>query len=109
MLRKIVACAVFSAAALTAFSASADDYTLRLKDHIFIPQTLELPAHQKVTILVKNEDNTPAEFESSKLHREKVVGANSEIKVLVGPLAPGEYGFFDDFHHDKTTGTLVVK
>ena len=49
-----------------------------------------------------------AEFESNSLHREKIVTAGGQIAVFVGPLDPGSYEFFDDFHN-STRGHLVVK
>jgi hypothetical protein len=96
-------------ATLTAFAAVAEDYTLTLKDHAFTPATLEVPAQKKFTLTVKNLDASAAEFESHDLHREKVVAANGTVTVKVGPLKPGSYGFFDDFHRDTATGTLVAK
>ena len=94
---------------LCAAPANAEDYVLTLKGNQFSPKELTIPANQKVKITVKNSDSTPAEFESSDLSREKLVGANSEISMFVGPLDAGKYGFFDDFHRDATTGTLIVK
>lgn len=88
--------------------AWATDYVLTLKDHQFVPKALVLPANQKIKLVVKNQQSTPAEFESAELNREKVVEANSEITVILGPLDPGTYGYFDDFHRD-TTGTITVK
>jgi heme/copper-type cytochrome/quinol oxidase subunit 2 len=92
--------------------ARADDLPeqhLALKDHVFVPQQLTVPANQKIKIIVKNEDSSAAEFESAELNREKVVPANGEITVYIDPLDPGTYGFFDDFHRDTTTGTIVAK
>ena len=56
-------------------SAHADEYVLTLKDHHFSPKTLSIPAGQKVKLTIKNLDPTPAEFESSDLNREKVIGS----------------------------------
>ena len=89
--------------------ARADEYVLTLKDHQFSPKELTIPAGQKVKITVKNLDATPAEFESSDLNREKVVAAKGEITVYVGPVDAGTYAYFDDFHHDTTTGRLIAK
>ena len=89
--------------------ARAQDYILTLKDHQFSPKELTIPAGQKIKITVKNLDTTPAEFESSDLNREKVVAANSEITVYVGPVDAGTYAYFDDFHHDTTTGSITAK
>jgi len=93
------------------FSASsyAEDYVLTIKDHKFSPQELTIPAGQKVKITVKNEDSTPAEFESSDLNREKIVGANSQIVIFVGPVDAGKYVYFDEFHRETTTGTIIAK
>ena len=90
-------------------AAYAGDYVITLKDHAFSPAELTIPADQKVKITVKNLDTMPAEFESYDLNREKVVSAQSEISVFVGPLNAGQYKFFDDFHRDTTTGTLIAK
>ena len=90
-------------------SAYAEDYVITIKGNQFSPKELTIPAGQKVKITVKNLDATPAEFESSDLNREKVVGANSEIIVFIGPLDVGHYGYFDDFHRDTTTGIIIAK
>ena len=39
---------------------------------------------------------------------EKVIAANSEGILRVGPLKPGKYEFFDDFNQ-ANSGTLVVE
>jgi len=57
---------------------------------------------------VHNDNQTPSEFESTQFHREKIVPPGQEITVFVGPLDPGSYEFFDDFH-PETRGHLVVK
>jgi hypothetical protein len=82
--------------------------TLVLKGHQFVPTDLEIPAGVKVKLLVRNDDPTTSEFESTELHREKVVLSGEQITVFVGPLDPGRYEFFDDFH-PETRGHLVVK
>jgi plastocyanin len=94
---------------LSAGAAHAEDYVITIKDHQFAPRELTVPAGQKVKIVVRNEDATAAEFESSDLNREKRVGANSEIFVFVGPLESGRYNYFDDFHRSTTTGVIVAK
>ncbi len=79
-----------------------------IRDHQFVPAELTVSAGQKVELQVRNEQATPAEFESSSLHREKIVAPGSAISVYVGPLSPGRYEFFDDFN-PATRGFLVVK
>jgi len=85
------------------------DYVITIKNNQFSPKQLTIPAGQKVKITVKNQDSTPAEFESYELNREKVVSANSEIIVYIGPLEAGSYGYFDDFHRETTKGTIIAK
>ena len=84
-------------------------YELVIKDHRFSPAILAAPANQKIRITVNNEDATPEEFESYALNREKVVAGNSRIVLFVGPLKPGVYKFFGDFHQDTAQGVLEVK
>jgi plastocyanin len=80
---------------------------LILKHQAFEPQTLTIPAGQQIRILVRNEDALPAEFESSDLSREKVIPGGTALPVYIGPLNPGRYQFFNDFH-PSSTGTIVV-
>jgi Cupredoxin-like domain len=96
-------------AAGTAFAAGVPSFVLTLKNHAFSPRTLSVPANQRVKLVVKNEDATPAEFESHDFPVEQVVSGHGQITVYVGPLTPGTYGFYDDFHEDTTRGKLVVK
>jgi plastocyanin len=92
-------------------TARAEDpqFTLTIKDHHFTPAELQVPAGVKVRLLVKNEDATPEEFESTELHREKVVPPGEQIVVIVGPLDAGTYGFFGDFHKETAQGKLIAK
>lgn len=89
-------------------AAAASNLTLTIKNQAFQPKTLTIPAGQTVKIMVKNEDGLPAEFESSDFNREKVIPGGTQLPVYVGPLTPGSYGFFNDFH-PPSTGTLIVK
>ncbi len=109
MKQSMIYSVALSASLLFSATAHAEDYVLTLKDNHFSPKDLTIPVGQKVKITVKNQDATPAEFESSDLNREKVVGANGEIIVFIGPLDAGTYGYFDDFHRDTTIGTITAK
>jgi len=82
--------------------------TLTIQNHQFVPPELTIPANTKVELIVRNQQQTPAEFESNSLHREKVVPPGGQISVFVGPLEPGRYEFFDDFNQ-STRGFLVAK
>jgi len=95
---------------LVAGPALADDSPrLSIKDHQFQPPRLDVPAGVKFKLIVRNDDSTPEEFESFDLNREKIVPPGQEIPVFLGPLDPGEYKVFGDFHQDTAQGVLVAK
>lgn len=108
MPRLIPFAAVFLFLIPAAAFAANPGVSLALKGHQFVPKVLEIPAGKRVALRVRNEDRAPAEFESASLHREEIVVGGGEITVFVGPLVPGRYEFFDDFH-PAARGTLVVK
>jgi Cupredoxin-like domain len=51
---------------------------------------------------------SPPSLKVPSLNREKVVPAGQSTVIYVGPLAPGTYAFFDDFH-PSARGRLVAK
>jgi heme/copper-type cytochrome/quinol oxidase subunit 2 len=100
-------------AALISINASgiaiADPIALSLSSHKFSPAEVTAPANQKFQIKVTNNDDTPAEFESHDLKVEKIVVPGGTVTVTAGPLKPGTYQFFDDYHPDDAHGTVTVK
>ena len=88
---------------------AADLPTLVFHNHRFEPNRIEVPAGVKFQLKVKNTDDTADEFESVDLNREKLVAPGQTITVFLGPLTPGEYKFFGDFHQDTAQGVLVAK
>jgi len=86
---------------------SAGPLTLIIKGQDFAPRELTLPPGEKVELLIQNQDDLPAEFESYDLSREVVVPAHGQVKVYIGPLDPGRYRFFNDFHQESE-GFVVV-
>ena len=93
----------------TGTANATEEFDLRIKDHKFIPETLEIPAGVKVKINVINEDPTPEEFESYELNREKVIRGNGKGVIFVGPLEAGTYPFFGEFNMDTAQGQVVAK
>jgi heme/copper-type cytochrome/quinol oxidase subunit 2 len=81
---------------------------LTLKDHRFNPAEVTVPAGERFRIEVTNQDDTPSEFESGDLRVEKIVVPGGKIGVMAGPLKPGNYKFFDDYHPDSATGTVIA-
>ena len=89
--------------------AGENAYTLTIKDHKFNPAELNVPAGQKIKIVIDNQDPTPEEFESHDLNREKVIGAKAKGIVIVGPLKTGTYAFVGEFHEDMAKGVIVAR
>jgi high-affinity iron transporter len=83
--------------------------SLVFHQHRFVPDRIVVPAHVKFRLIVKNSDDTADEFESTDLGREKLVPAGGSVTVFLGPLDPGEYRFFGDFHQDTAKGVLVAR
>lgn len=89
--------------------AETAQFTLEIKDHLFLPGRLVVPANQKVRLLIINHDSTPEEFESYELNREKVIMGNSKTVIFIGPLKPGEYPFFGEFNQKTAQGVVVAE
>lgn len=105
-----LAMALVGGVVLCAPPASADEIpVLEFRNHRFVPDRIVVPANVKFKLLVKNNDDTADEFESVELNREKLVPPGQTITVFLGPLAPGEYKFFGDFHQDTARGVMVAK
>lgn len=90
-------------------TARADDYILTIKDHRFSPAEIKVPANQRVSITVINEDATPEEFDSSALKVEKVVAGKSRGVVRIGPLNPGRYPFIGEYNEATAKGTVIAE
>ncbi len=89
--------------------AAETEFALTIRNHRFEPAELKVPAGQKIKLVVHNTDATPEEFESHALNREKVVQPGARASIFVGPLAPGRYPFFGEFHEKTAQGALVAE
>jgi len=103
------ALAAVLAAALSQPAFAAQSFTLTIKDHRFLPETLKVPADQEFDLTVINSDPTAEEFESNDFHVEKVVAGGKQMTFHIGPLAAGTYGFFGDRHQDTALGNLFAE
>ena len=90
-------------------SAAEEVYKITIQNHRFVPEELKIPAHKKVKLLVENLDPTVEEFESFDLNREKVVTGNGKITVFIGPVKPGTYKYFGDFHQQTAQGVIIAE
>lgn len=94
---------------LSARVAAAPEYRIEIKNHLFMPSVVEIPANTKVKLKIVNHDSTPEEFESYELNREKIVVGGGKITIFIGPLEPGEYPFFGEFNPRTAQGVVIVK
>lgn len=90
------------------FAADAD-YSLVIKDHRFQPAELTVPAGSKIKLMIENRDDTPEEFESHALNREKVIAAHGKATLYIGPLEAGSYPFFGEFNEASAQGVIIAK
>ncbi len=89
--------------------AATPEIQIEIRDHLFYPSTIEVPANQKIRLFIINHDPTPEEFESYELNREKVIPGNGKTVIFIGPLPPGEYPFFGEFFPKTAQGKVVAK
>lgn len=92
-----------------ALFAAVPEFTIEIRDHLFFPSTLEVPANTKVKLIVINRDPTPEEFESYELNREKVIMGGAKATIFIGPLKPGDYPFFGEFNPKTAQGMIRAK
>lgn len=93
---------------MTALATDAE-ITLAIKNNRFSPAELHIPAGKKIKLVVDNQDASAEEFESYDLNREKVIPANSRGFIFIGPLTPGRYPFFGDFHQKTARGVVIAE
>ena len=80
-----------------------------LKDHRFTPAEIHVKAGKRGQLLVKNQDATADEFDSTALKIEKVIGGGTEGVVRLHELDPGRYPFTGEFHSDTAQGVVVAE
>lgn len=94
---------------ISAIAAPLPTYEITIKDGVFSPSSIEVPAKQRFKIIVKNIGSGPAEFENLSMRVEKVLAAGVSSFVVIHPLKPGSYHFIDEFHLDMAGFTINVK
>ncbi|MFT6691485.1 MAG: hypothetical protein ACJAXH_002011 [Colwellia sp.] len=99
---------VFFALLSFASMANRPEFEVELKNHLFYPAEIEIPANMKVKLVIYNRDTTPEEFDSFDLNREKVIFPQKKSVIFIGPLPPGRYKFFGEFNPNSAQGTIIV-
>jgi plastocyanin len=84
-------------------------YQIEIREHLFYPAELRVPAGQKIKLQVINQDATPEEFESFEMNREKVIMGKRKAIIFIGPLPPGEYPYFGEFHPETAQGVIIAE
>ncbi|WP_100642089.1 cupredoxin domain-containing protein [Alteromonas facilis] len=84
-------------------------FRLELRENTFTPSELVIPANTKVRLVITNMDDTAEEFDSFDLNRERVIFANSSSTIFIGPLPPGRYEYFGEYHPVSARGFVVVE
>lgn len=108
--RQALALAILSAVLGLAAPACADDkapIAVTLKDHRFQPAEIHVPSGQRAVLIVRNDDATVEEFDSSALHVEKVIPPGTYATIRLHPLGPGRYPFMGEFHPDTALGVVI--
>jgi len=97
--------------AVPGHGSAEEDPTFRIefKDGVVNPRRLEVPARRRFRIELHNAGQTPAEFESRELRKEKVLAPGTSSILVIRTLDPGKYEFFDDFHLGAPPAVLVAK
>jgi len=105
----LATCLAFLAPWPAGLLAATPVIEIEIRDHLFFPAEVVIPADTKVKLLVRNLDPTPEEFESYELNREKVISGNSQAVIFIGPLPRGEYPFFGEFYPKTAQGKVLVE
>jgi len=93
----------------TAAYAATPEYEIEIRNHLFEPDVLEIPANTTIKLIVYHRDPTHDGSGSFELNREKDIMGNSKAIIFIGPLPPGEYPFFGEFNPTTALGKIVVK
>jgi hypothetical protein len=92
-----------------AANAEREEYRLVLKNHLFTPAEIQVPADSLAFLVIENKDASAEEFQSRDLHREKIIAAGKTAKIKIGPLKAGSYHFVGAFNPDTAQGVVIVK
>ena len=87
---------------------AVEEFTIELRQHLFYPSRIHVPAHKKVKLIIHNLDERPEEFDSFDLNREKMLFPGRLTTIFIGPLKPGEYTFFGEYHPNAARGLVIA-
>ncbi|MGE5169941.1 MAG: cupredoxin domain-containing protein [Rudaea sp.] len=102
----------FVAAVATVMRARATElppFLVALESQRIVPAHLQVPANTRIEIVLRNTSGGAAEFEGREVRVEKVLGPGAESFVVLPPLEPGTYRFFDEFHPKAPDLRVIAK
>lgn len=106
---RLLAAALVSGLAVTgSLAAGEPTVVLTLRDHRFTPATVNVPAGQRVQVVVINQDRATEEFDSHDLQVEKMITPGATVRFFIGPLRPGTYDYVGEFHPRTAQGRIVA-
>jgi len=83
-------------------------FHLIIENHVFIPAEINIPANEKVKLIIHNKDHQAEEFDSFDLNREKVIFPGKKSTIYIGPLTPGKYEYFGEYNPTSARGIIIV-
>ncbi|MHA7598639.1 cupredoxin domain-containing protein [Alicycliphilus sp. T452] len=84
-------------------------FTVIARDGLLLPARLEVPAGQRLKLVLRNEGQGPVEFENLNLRVEKVLAPGASSFVVTPPLKPGVHEFIDEFHAETGRMQLIAR
>lgn len=105
----ILACGLMAPLGAALAAPELPTFRLECNNGVFTPQRLIVPAGQKIKIEIYNTGTEAIEFESLPLRKEKALSPGGHSFVVIFPLEPGEYKFFDDFHIQAGQGSIIAR
>jgi hypothetical protein len=79
------------------------------RDSRLFPARLEVPAGQRIKLVVRNQGKGPIEFENLDMRVEKVLAPGATSFVVLPKLKPGEYEFIDEFHMETAKMQVIAR
>jgi len=84
-------------------------YEVVVRDGVFVPRTLEVPAGRRIKLVLINEGPGPLEFENDEMRIEKVIGPGVRSFVVLPRLKPGQYDFADEYNPITGEFSVIAK
>ena len=104
-----IALVLLLALAVRVAAAELPTFAVDLTGERIEPARLEVPAGTRVKLTLRNTGRGAVEFEGRDVRVEKVLGPGAESFVVLPPLKPGTYRFFDEFHPDIPDMLVIAK